>query len=423
MATEHRSSPAPAASTAAHIGGVLSRFRRHAHAAAEAVNLVPSENQLSPLARLPLRSDFYNRYFFNDALDPDFWQFRGGQEVAELEIDLAIHNLSHLSGAPHVNVRPISGMSAMMIAMAGLAGEPGGTVVSIAAASGGHYATEDVARRLGFHSRSVPVTRGGVDPDSLSRILREDQPELVYLDFQNCRYELDIAGVVGLIKEFSPNTLLHVDCSHTLGLVLGGAMANPLLLGADSMGGSTHKTFPGPHKGILMTRSDHIRGRLRDAQFRMLSSHHFAETMALGFAAAEFAHFGAAYARQVITNAQSFGNRLRDAGFDVVADDGHITETHQLWARIGDADATSAFSQRLFEQGIRVNVQVDLPGVPGPALRLGLNELTFLGGGAEALAVLADEFVGARSGHTADGKGAQRVREAFGSPYYFTELG
>ncbi|OSC72199.1 hypothetical protein B5181_04260 [Streptomyces sp. 4F] len=424
VATEQRTRRAPATETSStqRIREVLAGFRRCENAAAESVNLVPSENRLSPLARLPLRSDFYNRYFFNDGLDPDFWQFRGGQQVAELETELAVHNLAQLSGASHVNVRPISGMSAMMIAMAGLAGPPGGTVVSIDSASGGHYATEDVARRLGFRSRCVPVVRGSVDTALLTRFLSEDQPRLVYLDFQNCRWELDVAAVSALVREHSPDTLLHVDCSHTLGLVLGGAMANPLDHGADSMGGSTHKTFPGPHKGVLMTRSDTVRDRLRDAQFRMVSSHHFAETMALGFAAAEFAHFGRAYARQVIANARFLGKSLHEAGFDVVTDDGHITETHQLWVRIGDAAATTAFSQRLFEQGIRVNVQVDLPGVPGPALRLGVNELTFVGGGPEALTALVDEFSGARAGRTADGKGAQRVRDACGAPYHFTDL-
>ncbi|MFD0339988.1 hypothetical protein ACFVH0_15060 [Streptomyces sp. NPDC127117] len=388
------------------------------------MNLVPSENRMSPLAQLPLRSDFYNRYFFNDRLDPAFWQFRGGQEAAELETDLALNSLAHLARAPHVNVRPISGMSAMMIAMAGLAGPPGATVVSIEASSGGHYATSDVAARLGFSSRTVPVTRGVVDPERLGRVLREEQPRLVYLDLQNSLHELDVRGVVRLIEEHSPSTLLHVDCSHTLGLVLGGAMANPLDEGADSTGGSTHKTFPGPHKGVLVTRDAELRNRLRDAQFRMLSSHHFAETLALGFAAAEFCHFGADYAAQVLANARLFGSLLREAGFNVVADDdGPATSTHQVWVRIGSAADTDGFSQALYDLGIRVNVQVDLPGVPGPVLRLGVSELSFIGGGPEAFTALVDEFRNARDGLHQDGKGGRRVLEVCGAPHYFTDLG
>ena len=43
------------------------------------INLVPSEARMSPLARRPLGSDLYFRYFFNERADPFFWQFRGGQ--------------------------------------------------------------------------------------------------------------------------------------------------------------------------------------------------------------------------------------------------------------------------------------------------------------------------------------------------------
>ncbi|MEU4565489.1 hypothetical protein [Micromonospora sp. NPDC023956] len=402
---------------------VLDRFRAQQRRSDVAVNLVPSENRLSPLAQMPLSTDYYNRYFFNDALDPGFWQFRGGQDVADVETDLTIGHLSRLADAPYVNPRPISGLSAMMIAMAGLGGEPGGTVVSVEAASGGHYATAGMARRFGFDSATVPVLRGQVNEERFSEILRERQPDLVYLDLQNSRHELEVSRVAELVRAHSPRTLLHVDCSHTLGLVLGGALGNPLDAGADTMGGSTHKSFPGPHKGVLFTRSAELHQRLKDAQFTMLSSHHFAETLALGLAAAEFRHFGPAYAEQVLANARLFSKLLAADGFDVAADeDGHTTSTHQVWVTIGDAERTDRFSASLYDHGIRVNVQVDLPGLPGPVLRLGVNELTFIGGREPAVHALAREFSNARAGVRRDGGGSRRVREQCGPPFHFVEF-
>ncbi|MFD7617914.1 hypothetical protein [Streptomyces sp. NPDC059802] len=402
---------------------VIDSFLSQQRKADVAVNLVPSENKLSPLAQLPLSTDYYNRYFFNDALDPEFWQFRGGQDVAEIETELTIGHLSRLARAPHVNGRPISGLSAMMMAMAGLGGKPGGTVVSLDAASGGHYATADLARRLGFESATVPVVRGRVDEQRLGQVLRRSAPQLVYLDLQNSRHELEVSPVADLIKEHSPRTLLHVDCSHTMGLILGGALGNPLDAGADTMGGSTHKTFPGPHKGVLFTRNPELHQRLKEAQLTMLSSHHFAETLALGLAAAEFRHFGPAYAEQVIGNARLFGKLLAAEGFDVAADeDGHTTSTHQVWVRIGDAEQTNRFAESLYDHGIRVNVQVDLPGMPGPVLRLGVNELTFLGGREVAVHALAKEFGNARAGVRRDGRGSRRVREQCGPPFYFVDF-
>ncbi|MEU5191596.1 hypothetical protein AB0G83_31290 [Streptomyces klenkii] len=402
---------------------ITDRLRSQQRKAEVAVNLVPSENKLSPLTQLPLSTDYYNRYFFNDTLDPGFWQFRGGQDVAEIETDLTISHLSRLARAPHVNERPISGLSAMMMAMAGLGGKPGGTVVSIDVASGGHYATADMARRLGFEPVTVSVVRGRVDEQRLGQVLRERQPELIYLDLQNSRHELEVSCVADLVRVYSPRTLLHVDCSHTMGLILGGALGNPLDAGADTMGGSTHKSFPGPHKGVLFTRTLELHQHLKEAQFTMLSSHHFAETLALGLAAAEFRHFGQAYAEQMIGNAQLFSKLLAADGFDVAADEnGHTTGTHQVWVKIGDAEQTDRFSESLYDHGIRVNVQVDLPGLPGPALRLGVNELTFIGGREAAVHALAEEFGNARAGIRRDGGGSRRVREQSGPPFYFVEF-
>ncbi|GAB3502080.1 hypothetical protein [Amycolatopsis cihanbeyliensis] len=386
-----------------------------------AVNLVPSENRLSPLAMLPLDTDYYNRYFFNQTFDPGFWQFRGGQDVAQVEIE-AMTSLSQLARAPHVNARPISGMSAMMMAMAGLGGKPGGTVVSVDVASGGHYATADMARRLGFEALTVPAERGRVDEQRLGQVLHEHEPELVYLDLQNSRHELDVRQVADLIGANSPRTLLHVDCSHTMGLVLGGALRNPLDEGADTSGGSTHKSFPGPHKGFLFTRSPQLHERLIEAQMTMLSSHHFAETLALGIAAFEFCHFGHTYAEQVVRNARLLSELLFADGFQVTVDeDGHGTDTHQVWVKIGDAEETDRLSKALYDHRIRVNVQVDLPGVPGPVFRLGVGELTFLGARESAVQALAEEFGNARAGVRRDGRGSRRVREQCGEPFYFTE--
>lgn len=399
------------------VGAIRAGQRR----AEVAVNLVPSENRLSPLAMLPLSTDFYNRYFFNQNFDPGFWQFRGGQDVAEVEAAAGTY-LSQLACADHVNTRPISGMSAMMMAMSGLGGEPGGTVVSIDAGSGGHYATADMANRLGFVALTVPATRGQVDLEHLGRLLAEHQPELVYLDLQNSRHELAVRPVANAIASSSPRTLLHVDCSHTLGLVLGGALHNPLDEGADTMGGSTHKTFPGPHKGVLFTRSAELHEQLVHAQMKMLSSHHFAETLALGLAAFEFCHFGPDYASQVVGNARLLSELLAADGFEVAMDEGgHRTDTHQVWVRIGGAEQTESFSQAMYDQGIRVNIQVDLPGMRGAVLRLGVNELTFLGAREPAIQALATEFNHARAKRNRDGRGSVRVREHCGEPFYFTE--
>lgn len=361
---------------------VVELLDRHERAAGHAINMVPSENSLSPIARLPLALDVYHRYFFNDLDKPDEWNFRGAEDVACLETRLAVPLLRELTGAPHVNLRSLSGLSAMTLILSSLGGPPGSTIVTVAPEQGGHYATARLAARLGL--RAVFIT--GSDPhtpdfDALADMLVRERPTLVYIDQSNCLFPLDAGRLVETVRRVAPATLVHLDASHWLGLVLGGQMPNPLALGVDSFGGSTHKTFPGPQKAVFATLRADIAERVRAAQYFMISSHHFAATIALGIALLEFRDCdGDLYARRVVDNTLAMGSLLDAAGLPVVAAERGYSHGHQLWidtAAIG-LDGMSV-SARLAAAGLRVNVLPDLPGLNHPAIRLGLNEATYHG--------------------------------------------
>ncbi|MGW6681154.1 hypothetical protein ACWGBO_14850 [[Kitasatospora] papulosa] len=402
--------------------GLVRRLRDGHHSGREALSLVPSENRLSPVAQLPLQLDFYNRYFFNENHAPDFWQFRGGESIADIETDVAYSSLSMLSGAPFVNLRPVSGLSAMIIAISGMGGETGSTVVCVDPASGGHYATVAVIERFGFVPATVAIEAGVVDVDGLRKILSTQDVSLVYLDLQNSLHLLDVAPVAACLAEHSPHTLLHVDASHTLGLILGGQVPNPLELGATSFGGSTHKTFPGPHKGVLFTRLPRVRELIKDAQYVLLSSHHFAATLALGLAAREFQYFGTTYARQVVVNARRLGAELAARDFKVARCADGFTDNHQLWVDVGDQAATNKLSEALAQAGVRVNVQTDMPGFAGPIFRLGSAEVTFEGASEASMALIAEAFAAARNGEVDRAAGIRaRARQAFENPYFFVD--
>ncbi|WP_395971438.1 hypothetical protein WH390_14620 (plasmid) [Candidatus Arsenophonus nilaparvatae] len=52
-------------------------------------------------------------------------------------------------------------------------------------------------------------------------------------------------------KNSFSDTVITYDISHTLGLIVGKQLINPITQGVDIIHGSTHKTFPGPQKGII----------------------------------------------------------------------------------------------------------------------------------------------------------------------------
>ena len=204
--------------------------------------------------------------------------------------------------------------------------------------------------------------------------------------------------------------------------MLGKAHANPLSLGADSFGGSTHKSFPGPQKGVVFTNRAELASALQQAQFDLISSHHFAETMALGITALEFEYFGEAYAQAVIANAQALAQELCANGFHVHGDVPYFTQTHQIWVEAGGSDETARISQRLFEVGICANTQQNIPGLPEHSFRLGTNETTFEGATQLSMKMIAEAFAQAReTDHVPDNYTAQSIRELFGKPYFFSD--
>lgn len=358
-----------------------------------AINLVPSENRMSPTAHALLNTDYSNRYHFNEDLTAGQWEFRGGEPIAELE-NAGRAAFARLldTAAECVNLRPISGLNAMMIALAALGGPAGSTVVSISVASGGHYATGELISRFGHKWRPVDYRDGHIDLAQLERALATGAVSLVYADVQNSRHVLNVAAVAELVHRYPP-ARLHVDCSHTLGLVLGGAHPNPLDCGAGSISSSLHKTFPGPHRGLLVTRDENTHALLRKAQFTMVSSHHFGTVLAAARTALEFETYGAGYASAVIINAQVLAASLADHDFDVAGGESGYTDTHQVWVRLHDPFTVS---DQLARWGIRVNIQRDLPGCPGPMFRLGTAEPTVLGATATDMRDLAAVIAMAR---------------------------
>ncbi len=364
----------------------------HQDRAGRTLSLIPSEGVMAPLARLPLVADLAARYLFDEDPDPQMgdWRFPSAREAAWLETGLAVPLLARMLGAASVNVRPLSGLHALQMVIAALAGPPGTTVACLSPAQGAHYATADVARRLGHDVVHLPAPDGRprqVDPDGVCALLRACRPSLVYVDQCHALEVLDMRALADAVKAAGMGTVLHADISHTLGLVLGGALPNPLAEGADSVSASTHKTFPGPPKGIIATRTPGLGERVRAVQPQSVSQHHLGAVAALGLALASFTDHAPLYAHAVLANARTLGKHLAHGGWTLEGAPFGYTRTHQLWVTRTPLPAREA-AGRLYGAGIHVNWLTDLP-LPGPALRLGVAEATWLGltgGDMEALA-------------------------------------
>jgi glycine hydroxymethyltransferase len=394
---------------------ILRQVMAHQAASRRRLHLVPSENGLSLAARIPHLMDAAVRYAFASPDGAENWAWPGRQDLVRIEQATA-ERLGKQLGAAHVNLKPVSGVSALTVALSALA-HSGDTVFNLAEADGGHGSTRFIGTRLGLNMRDLPVDPATctLDLDALAGHLGGQRgPDLVYLDAFMCLFPLDLPGLREVV---GPATVIHYDASHTLGLIAGGAWQNPLAEGADSLGGSTHKTYPGPHKGLLATNTPDLAAMLGEHASHFVSHHHPADVVALAVAAAEMDTRAAAYAHTTVANARRLGAALAERGFTVCGEKDGFTACHQLWIDIAPLMDAEAASRALFEAGIVVNA-IPLPQVAAPAgLRLGVQEATWTGMGPAAMDEVAGIFTAVlRDGHNPATIAARtrRLVEAYG---------
>jgi glycine hydroxymethyltransferase len=193
------------------------------------------------------------------------------------------------------------------------------------------------------------------------------------------------------VKEIAPyckkkGIHLIYDAAHVLGLVAGHQFQDPLADGAPLVTASTHKTYFGSQRGVILANLDDDEWRKIDkGAFPGSSSNHHLETLvALTFATYEMLEFGVDYARQVVANAKHFASKLFELGFKVQADKFGFTESHQVAIDMADFGGGDAAARDLKDNRIIVNMNLlpheSLDRATNPAgVRLGVQEMTRVG--------------------------------------------
>jgi glycine hydroxymethyltransferase len=401
----------------------LSGQERRAH---RSISMTPSENVLSPLARLPFVLDAYSRYFLDDLRLFGRWFFHGGKEIGSIEQEVLLPLFRTMARARHVNVRPISGLNCMTVVLAGLT-NPGDVVFTVPLEAGGHASTPVVAGRFGLQVRPIPFSNPfDIDMNRLETELAQLRPAVLYIDQSTLLFPIDPLPLRKLIDAVSSETVLHYDSSHVNGLILGGAIFNPLERGAHCFGGSTHKTLPGPHKGFFATNDDTLSLQIQEMSDHFVSHHHLAEVISLTVTLIEMQLCGGNhYARRVIANARNFARVLSERGVFVAAADRGFTASHQVWAIPGTKYSMDELAERLYRCGIIVNNFNGLPGIAQPAFRLSLAEATRMGATELDAANLAGIFADALGGEVQETSLQQRVDQLcrkLNRPHYCFEL-
>jgi len=191
-----------------------------------------------------------------------------------------------------------------------------------------------------------------------------------------------------MVKEMSPRPVIMYDMAHVLGLY--GAFQKPFEDGADIVTGSTHKTYFGPQRGLIVAnlpKGSALRPLWIEIKNRAFpgstSNHHLGTLLGLLMATLEMNAFKEPYQNQVRNNARAFAKALAKCGLDVQGDpqDGY-THTHQVLIRVSKHGDGAAIARRLEDNSIVVNYQA-LPGdesfLASSGLRTGAQEMTRFG--------------------------------------------
>lgn len=369
---------------------------------AHTLNLIASENVISPTVASTLVGDLEGRYADYAGTDLTARKYQGGRHVVEGEqlcADLLLHAFPV---AEACELRSLSGHIAGSAVLMGLC-QPGDLVMEIGPEGGGHRLAAKLAQAplVDLRVEFLPFdgSEFNVDVSAAQAAIRAGKPRLVVLGSSTFLHPHPVGPIAEACAEVGAT--LAYDGSHVMGLLVAGRFQRPLEEGAGIVFGSTHKTLLGPQGGIIVGRRELVERASAGLYPPLVTNHHPFRLPALAMALAEHQTFGAAYADQTIANARSFSETISADGAQVV---GGLTESHAvLIATPGRPGAEVA--AELEDRGIITNASRLPDG--GPGLRFGVQELTRRGADAAIAAAAGSLVARALRGQTVD----EEVRE------------
>jgi glycine hydroxymethyltransferase len=325
------------------------------HRQQEQINLIASENYVSPAVRQTQGCVMTNKY----AEGYPGKRYYNGCDFVDVAERLAVERVTRLFAADHANVQPHCGSSAnMAVYFAAL--QPGDTILAMSLAHGGHLTH---GHNVNFSGRLFKIVSYGVrrdtqriDYDEVERLAIECKPKLLVvgasaypriLDFERFRLIADRVGA-----------LLMVDMAHIAGLVAGGCHPNPVPV-SDFVTSTTHKTLRGPRSGLILCRQAHAaevdRQVFPGIQGGPLM--HTIASKAMCFQEALLPSFKA-YARQILSNASAMAGALMNSGFKLVSGG---TENHLMLLDLSETTLTGKDAAAVLDQA---NIIVNKNAVP-----------------------------------------------------------
>ncbi len=284
----------------------------------EHIELIASENYVSPLVLLAQGSVLTNKYAEGY---PDK-RYYGGCEFVDVAEKLAIERVKKLFGAAYANVQPHSGSQANSAAYAAMI-NPGDVVLGMSLAHGGHLTHGSPVNFSGklyqFYSYGLDMKTGLIDYNQVEELAKQHKPKLIVsgfsaysriVDWQRLR---EIADSVG--------AFLLADIAHVAGLIAVDLYPSPVQI-ADVTTSTTHKTLRGPRGGLILAKSNpDLEKKLNSAVFPGGQGGplmHVIAAKAVAFEEALQPDFKN-YQQQILANAKTMVKEMIARGYNIVS--------------------------------------------------------------------------------------------------------
>jgi len=314
----------------------------------EGVELIPSENYISPAVMEIMGSVFNNKY----SEGYPGRRYYGGQEYTDCVESLAIERATKLFNCEHANVQPHAGAPANLALYFALL-EPGDTVLGMDLSHGGHltHPVTYITKVFNFvRYKMKDVETGEIDYDEMREVAIRERPKIILAGFSAYPRELDYAKMKAIADEVGAYTV--ADMAHIAGMIAGKALRNPFDDGFDVITTTTHKSLRGPRGGMILCKNLDLGKKIDKSVFPGFQGGPIMQMVAakaVAFKEALKPEFKD-YAAQIITNAKKMADVFMDNGAKLVTNgtDNHLMmvdcvtswgitgqETETLFDRIG----------------------------------------------------------------------------------------
>ena len=292
------------------VEAVMQASEASGHHYRNSIPMIASENVLSPLVAEAIRGDLHGRYA--EGL-PGKRYYQGCDDFDTIE-RIGIESAKRVFNCRFANIQSTSGTVSNMGALKALT-KPGDTITAVSTADGGHISHHPMGA-VGFRGLNLVTypwdeERMEPDVDAACTLIRQEQPELCLFGQSVILFPIPLQELADVAHEVGAHVMY--DGAHVLGLIAGGQFQDPLREGADVMTGSSHKTFPGPQGGFVLSDSEDesLQKKLNNAIFPgVCSSYHLHHVAGKVVAMAEFEAFGKEYAHDIVANARALGLSL-----------------------------------------------------------------------------------------------------------------